>query len=72
MKTVLFAYAFLFCLCIQAIGQGKIAGTLKGRIIDTTGKQVMADASVTLTEATDSTEPVFTITDKTGSFNFRN
>ncbi|PWT72630.1 MAG: hypothetical protein C5B59_15295 [Bacteroidetes bacterium] len=72
MKSVFIANAFLICFCLQAIGQGKVTGTLKGRIVDTTGKQVMADASVTLTLAADSTEPEFTITDKTGSFYFKN
>jgi Outer membrane protein beta-barrel family/Carboxypeptidase regulatory-like domain len=54
-----------------AFSQGKIKGSVQGKVVDSTGKQVLADATVSVTPETDSTESEYAIADKNGHFAFR-
>lgn len=54
----------LFCACIYA----QNTGSIKGRLTDTTGKQSLKDASLTVLDFKDSTLEVFTLAKEDGSF----
>jgi hypothetical protein len=64
----------LFCLFLAypAFSQGKIRGSVKGKIIDSAAGQVLNDATVSVAPESDSTEAEFAIADKNGAFSFRN
>ncbi len=68
--------AFLFLLFVTpvlyAFSQAGTPGSVKGKLIDSVGKQNLADASVSILEVADSSAAAFTVTDKTGSFNIKN
>jgi hypothetical protein len=71
MKT----YILLFLLLLfqlSAVSQNKISGSVKGTILDTTGKQDMSEATVSITPLTDSSDIQFITTDKNGFFQLRN
>src|SRR5580698_2267444 len=55
-----------------SFAQGKIRGSVKGRIADTSAKQMLADATVSVTPESDTTDTQYTIADKNGNFSFRN
>jgi Outer membrane protein beta-barrel family/Carboxypeptidase regulatory-like domain len=55
-----------------SFSQGKIRGSVKGKIVDSTGKQVLNDATVSVAPESDSTDTEFAIADKNGNFSFRN
>src|SRR5580692_8235216 len=55
-----------------AFSQGKVRGSVRGKVIDSAGKQVLNDATVSVTPETDSTEIEYTVADKNGNFSFRN
>src|SRR4051812_41025655 len=72
-----FSVLLLACclLCTTySFSQGKVKGSIKGTLVDTVGgHQVLSNASVSLTAlAGDSTDGDFLITDKKGSFLFKN
>jgi hypothetical protein len=64
----------ILCLMtpVHSFSQGKIKGSVKGTIVDTAGKQVLSDATVSVTPESDSTDAQFTITDKHASFLVKN
>src|SRR5580658_5702 len=64
----------LFCLWLAhpAFSQGKVRGSVKGRIADTSAKQMLADATVSVTPESDTTDTEYTVADKNGNFGFRN
>src|SRR5580693_7653210 len=72
----------LLCLCCihPAFSQGtrngspqpKVRGSVRGKVIDSAAKQVLNDATVSVTPETDSTEIEYTVADKNGNFSFRN
>jgi hypothetical protein len=55
----------------SAFSQGKIRGSVKGHIIDSAGKQVLSEATVSVTPETDTTDAQFAVADKNGNFSFR-
>jgi hypothetical protein len=57
---------------VPSFSQGKIKGTAKGTIVDTAGKQVLSDATVSITPESDSSNAEFSITDRHGSFIIKN
>lgn len=68
-KPILLFVAFaLFVLYASA--QGVNPGSVKGRLIDSTSKQVMKAATITIMEAKDSSIVTYAISDSTGRFNF--
>ncbi len=67
MKTFL-SFAWLILGCLAAAGQSGISGTVKGKITDSVGKQVLSAASVSVVHASDSSLQSFGITDKNGDF----
>lgn len=64
--------ACLLCLCMTHWAIAQNTATLKGRLIDSTGKQSLKDASVTILDARDSTLEVFGLTKEDGSFEIKN
>ncbi len=68
MKCGIAFYMCLLCINISAYTQTKISGSVKGQIIDTTGKQNLSEASVSVFQAIDSSGQAFTVTDKQGMF----
>ncbi|HEV3411217.1 MAG TPA: outer membrane beta-barrel protein [Puia sp.] len=50
----------------------RVKGSVRGKVVDSTGKQVLNDATVSMTPEKDSTEPEYAIADKNGNFSFRN
>jgi hypothetical protein len=69
MKKLLTGLVFLL---VQSHLSAQNMGTLKGKLIDTLGKQVLKDASVTLLDARDSTLEVFALSKPDGSFLLEN
>jgi hypothetical protein len=59
-------------LTLASFSQGRIRGSVRGKVVDSTGKQVLNDATVSITPESDSTESEFAIADKNGNFAFRN
>jgi len=59
------------CITLFTYAQTKIRGSVKGTIVDTTSKQDLSYASVSVTPDSDSTEAEFTVTDKHGSFSVK-
>jgi uncharacterized membrane protein YgcG len=67
MKKI-FALSFLlFALVFSAMAQ-KFDGSIKGKLIDTAAKQPIADATVSVLNAKDSSLVTFTLTNKLGVF----
>ena len=64
------ALVTIVCLffTVQSFSQGKVKGSVKGTIVDTAGKQILSDATVSITPESDSTDAQFTVTDKHASF----
>ncbi|MEN9598709.1 MAG: hypothetical protein RL596_1020, partial [Bacteroidota bacterium] len=66
----------LFLLFFYILGflyvQAQNTGTLKGKLIDSVGKQILKDASITILDAKDSTLEVFGLTKQDGSFSIEN
>src|ERR1700678_1736233 len=63
----------LICLCFiaRALPQGKMRGSIRGIVADSTGKLPMADATVSITPERDTTDATFVITDQHGTFLFK-
>ena len=68
----------LFFCCLSggfhalAQSQPKLKGSVKGIVIDSTDKQSLSEATVSLTPENDTTNAEFVITDKHGAFAFKN
>lgn len=60
----------LLCTWVFSYAQ-KADGNIKGRLMDTTVKQGVADATVSLVNARDSALITFTLSNKTGGFEFK-
>ncbi len=65
MSKILIAFVFLFIGCTVT---AQTTAILKGKLVDTVGKQSLKDASVTILDAKDSTLDVFGLTKADGSF----
>lgn len=65
--TVLLTFILNDCF-----SQAKVTGTVKGRIVDTAGKQDLSQATVSVTPVSDSSAAQFVFTTKDGSFLVRN
>lgn len=59
-------------LTFPALAQTKIRGTVKGSVTDSSARQQLSEATVSLTPAEDTTNTEFLITDKHGAFQFKN
>src|ERR1700709_337631 len=70
-SLVLLVFSCLFFF-IQSQAQPKLRGSLKGFIVDSSAKQSLSEATVSLTPEADSTNAEFVITDKHGAFSFKN
>jgi len=73
-KYVLLITTLLCFLATHSFSQTKVKGSVKGTLVDTVGgSQVLSNATVALTPAAgDSTDTDFLITDKKGTFQFKN
>ena len=58
----------LFSLIITSFSFSQTSGTLKGKLVDTTAKQSLKDASISVLDVTDSTVEVFSLAKTDGSF----
>ncbi|HXB44476.1 MAG TPA: outer membrane beta-barrel protein [Puia sp.] len=56
----------------DCFAQAKVTGSVKGRIVDTAGKQDLSQATVSVTPVSDSSAAQFVFTTKDGSFLVRN
>lgn len=65
-------YFFLSCLLITTISLAQSSGTIKGKLIDSVGKQSLKDASITVLESKDSTLEVFGLAKTDGTFELKN
>jgi hypothetical protein len=70
MRTVLLI-GLLLVIQITARAQ-KTYGSVKGTIVDTTGKQDLSEATVSVTPISDSSDIQYATTDKNGSFRIKN
>jgi len=65
----------LACILLLGIGSSAMAqtsGSIKGKLVDTTSKQSLKDATVTLLDARDSTLELFGLAKEDGSFEILN
>ncbi|HYE54918.1 MAG TPA: outer membrane beta-barrel family protein [Chitinophagaceae bacterium] len=69
MKKVYFLLAALFALAVHANAQN--TGNIKGVLMDTAAKQPVADATITVLQASDSSLITFSRTNKNGAFDVR-
>ncbi|MCW3088804.1 MAG: hypothetical protein JWQ78_2190 [Sediminibacterium sp.] len=69
MSKIFILVAFI---CLSVAASAQTAGTIKGKLIDSTGKQSLKDATVTILDARDSTLEVFGLAKADGSFNLTN
>ena len=67
MKKIFTLSILFFALIITAQAQ-KFDGSIKGTLLDTAGKQPVADATVSVLNAKDSSLATFTLSTKTGGF----
>ena len=67
-KFCLLLIASIFCF--SALAQ-RPDGVIKGKLVDTTSKQGIADATVSLIDKRDSSLVTFTLTSKAGIFEIR-
>ncbi len=67
MKQIFTLSLFLFALLTAAQAQ-KADGSIKGKLIDTTAKQPIVDATVSILNAKDSSLATFTLSNKQGAF----
>ncbi len=68
MKSILTFLSIVLVISVNA----QNTGTLKGKLIDSIGKQALKDATVTLLDAKDSTLEVFGLAKQDGSFSLEN
>ena len=59
-------------LSLSVYSQGRVSGSVSGKIVDTAGKQNLSGASVLVKNTTDSTDQEFGIADKNGTFLIKN
>ena len=59
-------------IAFQSFSQGKITGSVKGKIVDTAGRQYLSNASVSVVSTSDSGSHEFVIADKNGAFFINN
>lgn len=71
-KIVILLISGGLLFAIPSFSQGKVKGTVKGMIVDTAYKQNLESATVSVTPDRDSTAAQFVVTDKKGTFLFRN
>jgi hypothetical protein len=65
-------YFFLSCFLVTTISLAQSSGTIKGKLIDSVGKQSLKDASITVLESKDSTLEVFGLAKTDGTFELKN
>ncbi len=65
-------YFFLSCLFVTTISFAQTSGAIKGKLIDSVGKQSLKDASITVLESKDSTLEVFGLAKTDGTFELKN
>jgi Outer membrane protein beta-barrel family/CarboxypepD_reg-like domain len=58
----------LFMLSFSVYSQGKVSGSVAGKILDTAGKQNLAGASIIVKHTLDSSIQDFSVADKNGAF----
>src|SRR5215813_8475820 len=71
MRNIVVIFLGIICCSITVFGQDKIIGSVQGKIVNTTGKQNLSDASVSLMHAADSSVEAFAVTNKEGAFVFK-
>ena len=64
-----FTLIFVIGLTVPAFSQ---SGSIKGKVVDSSVKQNLADATISVLDPKDSTPVSYTISDKTGSFQIKN
>src|SRR5258706_15905 len=70
MKKIFTFFAFLLIL-ISATKAQKADGSIKGKLMDTTAKQPIPDATVSVLNAKDSSLATFTLSNKLGVFELK-
>lgn len=66
---IIFTLSFLMLLCFGAVAQ--TSGTIKGKLVDSVGKQSLKDASVSILDLKDSTVEVFSLAKADGIFELK-
>ena len=66
-------FILLFCILSSAfIARAQINGSVKGKLIDTTAKQSLSEATVSVMLVKDSSLVSFSLSDKKGNFEITN
>ncbi len=67
-KYVYLLFLGLLPFAMRSFSQGRVSGSVRGKIVDTAGKQNLSSASVSFLQASDSIAMDFMISDKDGAF----
>ena len=71
-KNIILILASSLLVTTYSFSQGKIRGSVKGIVADTSNRQILTDATISLTPESDTSSTEFAITDKHGAFAFKN
>jgi len=71
MNRITLLTAFLFIVMLPLAAQKTITGSIRGKVIDTAGKQSMADATISLMDLKDSSSTGFTTVSDKGLFEMK-
>lgn len=72
MKKLILLSLFTTLTTWAAFSQGNNAGTLKGKLIDTTNKQILQNATISVLDNKDSVLQLFAVAKQDGSFEVKN
>ncbi len=70
MRKLLFLTLISLCSTLSAFSQGRIRGSVRGVLVDTSAKTPLYEATVSVTLVSDTTEQEFAVSDKKGAFTF--
>ena len=67
-----FSVLFVILASFLSVNAQKIDGSVKGKLMDTTAKKPVPDATITLINAKDSSIVSYMVSDKLGAFEIKN
>jgi uncharacterized membrane protein YgcG len=72
MKKIFTLFIVVFALAATGFAQKRVSGSIQGKLYDTLYKETLADATVTVLHATDSTVVSYTLANPKGEFLIKN
>lgn len=72
MKKIFTLFVLVFVLATAGFAQGRVSGSIQGKLYDTLYRETLADATITVLHATDSTVVSYTLANPKGEFQIKN